>query len=61
MSVDGQIILFADDCLISLEINYLEDKRQLQKDIDSLQYWAETRVFGSTHKIATFSITTACS
>ena len=41
LSVDGKIKLFADDCLIYREINSIEDKVQLQKDIDSLQDWAE--------------------
>ena len=41
LSVDSKIRLFADDCLIYREINYIEDKVQLQKDLDSLQDWAE--------------------
>ncbi len=41
LSVDSKIRLFADDCLIYREINSIEDKVQLQKDLDSLQDWAE--------------------
>ena len=41
LSVDSQIRLFADDCLIGREINSIEDKVQLQKYLDSLQDWAE--------------------
>ena len=41
LSVDSKIRLFADDCLIYREINYIEDKVKLQKDLDSLQDWAE--------------------
>ena len=43
LRVDSKISLFADDCLIYREINSIEDKvqLQLQKDIDSLQDWAE--------------------
>ena len=41
LSVDSNIRLFADDCLIYREINSIEDKVQLQKDLDSLQDWAE--------------------
>ena len=48
LSVDSKIRLFADDCLIYREINSIEDKVQLQKDLDSLQDRA------STHKSATF-------
>ena len=40
LSVDSKIRLFADDCLIYREINSIEDKVQLQKDLDSLQDWA---------------------
>ena len=41
LSVDSKIRLFADDCLIYREITSIEDKVQLQKDLDSLQDWAE--------------------
>ena len=41
LSVDSKITLFADDCLIYREINSIEDKVQLQEDLDSLQDWAE--------------------
>ena len=41
LSVDCKIRLFADNCLIYREINSIEDKVQLQKDLDSLQDWAE--------------------
>ena len=41
LSVDSKIILFADDCLIYRDINYIEDNAQLQKDLDSLQDCAE--------------------
>ena len=41
LSVDSKITLFADDCLIYRKINSIEDKVQLQKDLDSLQDWAE--------------------
>ena len=41
LSVDSKIRLFADDCLIYREINSIEDKVQLQKDLDSLQDWPE--------------------
>ena len=41
LSVDSTIRLFADDCLIYREINSIEDKVQLQKDLDPLQDWAE--------------------
>ena len=41
LSVDSKSRLFADDCLIYREINSIEDKVQLQKDLDSLQDWAE--------------------
>ena len=41
LGVDSKITLFADDCLIYREINSIEDKVQLQKDLDSLQDWAE--------------------
>ena len=41
LSVDSKIRLFADDCLIYREISSIEDKVQLQKDLDSLQDWAE--------------------
>ena len=34
LSVDRKIRLFADDCLIYREINSIEDKVQLQKDLD---------------------------
>ena len=39
LSVDSKIRLFADDCLIYREINSIEDKVQLQKDLESLQDW----------------------
>ena len=35
LSVDSEIRLFADDCLIYREINSIEDKVQLQKYLDS--------------------------
>ena len=41
LGVDSKIRLFADDCLIYREINYIEDKVQLHKHLDSLQDWAE--------------------
>ena len=41
LSVDSKSRLFADDCLIYREINSIEDKVQLKKDLDSLQDWAE--------------------
>ena len=40
LSTNSHIRLFADDCLIYREINSLEDKVLLQKDLDSLQGWA---------------------
>ena len=54
LSVDSNIRLFADDCLIYREINSIEDKVQLQKDLDSLQDWADNWGIASTRKSVTF-------
>ena len=40
-SVSSQIRLFADDCLLYRNINSHSDHLSLQKDLDSLQTWAE--------------------
>ena len=39
--VDSQVRLFADDCLLYRQINDISDQIKLQKDLKSLENWAE--------------------
>ena len=39
--VDSQVRLFADDCLLYRQINDISDQIKLQKDLESLENWAE--------------------
>ena len=41
-TVSSQVRLFADDCLLYREINTFKDHLSLQKDLKSLEEWADT-------------------
>ena len=39
-SVSSTVCLFADDCLVYLEVGSIDDQLALQRDLDSLENWA---------------------